>query len=181
VVMIVVPLYNAMAVVLLECFRGGKPNAKNIIKGVLANPIIIGGLAALLVVLIGLKLPVAVEKTVTSLSDATTVIAMILLGASLKIEGIKSDKGKLVLCVLMKLIVFPAMGIGAALLLGFHGVELAAIVLITATPTALASYAMASSMGGNGELAGECVVFSTIISCFTMPVWLFVLLNGGLL
>ena len=64
-------------------------------------------------------------------------------------------------------------------MLGITGVDLIAIVLMTATPTALASFAMASSMDGNGKLAGEAVVVSTICACFTMPIWLFILKTGG--
>jgi predicted permease len=39
---------------------------------------------------------------------------------------------------------------------------------------------MASSMGGNGRLAGEIVVTTTLISCVTIPVWLFILKTAGL-
>lgn len=180
VLMFIVPLYNIVAVILFESFRGGKVNIGHLIKGVLTNPLIIGGIVACIVMLLNIPVPKVVYNTIVSLSDATTPIAMVLLGASLKLSGIKSDRGKVAICVIGKLIVFPALGITGAVLLGFTGVELIAIVLMTATPTALASFAMASSMGGNGELAGEAVVFSTILACFTMPVWLFILMNAGL-
>jgi predicted permease len=65
-------------------------------------------------------------------------------------------------------------------LLGFNSVPLIALTLLVSAPDALASYAMASSMGGNGRLAGELVVFTTLISCLTMPVWLFILKTMGL-
>ncbi|MCQ2567661.1 MAG: AEC family transporter [Mogibacterium sp.] len=179
VLMFVVPIYNVVAVVIFEYFRGGRANWKSLLKGVFTNPLIIGGIVACIVMGLNIPVPSIVYKTVVSLSDATTPIAMILLGASLRLNGMRSDRAKLAVCVIGKLIVFPALGILGAVLIGLRGVDLVAIVLMAATPTALASFAMASSMGGNGELAGETVVFSTVLACFTMPVWLFILMNGG--
>lgn len=180
VLLFVVPLYNVVAVVLFEIFRGGKIDTLGILKGVFSNPLIIGGIAALLVMAAHINLPSPVYNTIVSLSDATTPIAMILLGASLNIKRFESDVAKVLTCVVGKIVVFPAIGILGAVLLGFRGVELIAIVLETATPTALASFAMASSMGGNGKLAGEAVVVSTLCACFTMPIFLFILKNCGL-
>lgn len=179
--MVVVPAYNITAVVVFERFRGGKVSWKHIVKGVFTNPLIVGGLVAMVVILFDWTVPEVLMMPVTALSDATTPVAMVLLGASLKISGIKQDRKKVLACVVVKLLVVPLVGIGGAILLGFRGVNLIAITLMYATPTALASFAMASSMGGNGELAGETVVFSTMVSCVTLPIILFVLMQGGLL
>ena len=180
VLMFVVPIYNIVAVVIFERFRGGKVNIPEIVKGVFTNPLIVGGIVACVVMALRITVPETLYKTIVTLSDSTTPIAMILLGASLNLQGFSEDKKKVATCVIGKLIVFPALGIGGAVLLGIRGVDLIAVVLMCATPTALASFAMASSMGGNGKLAGETVVISTLTACFTMPIWLFILKNGGM-
>jgi len=180
IMMLVVPFYNISAVILFETFRGGKVDVRKMIRRIMTNPIIDGGIAAFIVMALGIKLPSAVEMTVTSLSDATSPIAMILLGAALNIKGFKSDRTRILVCTLGKLVVFPAFGIAGAVLLGITGVQLIAVTLMVAAPVALASYAMASSMGGNGELAGELVVITTICSCFTIPMFLFILKTNGL-
>ena len=180
IMMLVVPFYNVSAVIVFETFRGGKVNIGKMVKRILTNPIIDGGIAAFIVMLLGIKLPVPVENTVTTLSDATAPIAMILLGAALNIKGFSSDKWRIAVCTIGKLVVFPSLGIAGAVLLGIRDVQLIAVTLMTAAPDALASYAMASSMGGNGKLAGELVVLTTIASCFTIPVFLFILKTNGL-
>ena len=180
IMMLVVPFYNASAVVVFEKFRGGKVKAIEIIKRILTNPIIDGGIAALIVMVLGITLPETVESAVTSLSDCTSPIALILLGAALNINGFKSDRKRIAICTSGKLLVFPAFCIAGAVMLGITGIPLVAVTLMVATPVALASYAMASSMGGNGELAGELVVITTLLSCFTIPVWLFILKTAGL-
>lgn len=180
VILFVVPIYNVMSVVVLERFRGGKADLVRTTKNVLKNPIILGAIAAGVVMLIGIKLPVPIEQTVSTLSDCTAPIAMILLGAALNLKGFSSDRKKIAFCVASKIMIWPALGIAGAVWLGMRDVALIAVLLMLATPTALASYAMAESMGGNGRLAGETVVISTIGACFTMPVWLFILKTAGM-
>lgn len=180
VILFIVPIYNVMSVVVLERFRGGKADLVRTAKNVLKNPIILGAIAAGIVMLIGIKLPVPIEQTVSTLSDCTAPIAMILLGAALNLKGFSSDRKKIAFCVASKIMIWPAIGIAGAVWLGMRDVALIAVLLMLATPTALASYAMAESMGGNGRLAGETVVISTIGACFTMPVWLFILKTAGM-
>ena len=180
VILFVVPIYNVMSVVVLERFRGGKADLVRTAKNVLKNPIILGAIAAGVVMLIGIKLPVPIEQTVSTLSDCTAPIAMILLGAALNLKGFSSDRKKIAFCVASKIMIWPALGIAGAVWLGMRDVALIAVLLMLATPTALASYAMAESMGGNGRLAGETVVISTIGACFSMPVWLFILKTAGM-
>lgn len=180
VLLFIVPLYNIMSVVILEKFRGGRTSILAMVRKVITNPIIMGAIAAVIVLSLGIEVPEIIMQPVTSLADATNPISMVLLGASLDIHGIREDRKRVLFCVIGKLVIVPAIGIGGALLLGFEGVALIAVVLMVASPTALASFAMASSMGSNGGLAGEAIVFSTIFSCVTMPVWLFILKTMGL-
>lgn len=180
VLLFIAPIYNIFSVILFERFRGGKPDAGKMLKGVLKNPLIDGAIAALVVMALNITVPDIIMQPVVALSDATTPIAMILLGASLNIEGIREERKRVAICVVAKLVIVPAIGSAGAILLGFRGVELIAVVLMVATPTALASFPMASSMGGNGNIAGNAVVFSTIISCFTLPIWLFAMKTMGM-
>ena len=180
IMMLVVPFYNASAVVVFETFRGGRVDIRDMIKRILTNPIIDGGIAAFIVMILGIDLPAPIVNTIGTLSDATAPIAMILLGAALNLNGFSSDRWRIAFCTIGKLVVFPALGIAGAVFLGIRNVQLIAVTLMVAAPDALASYAMASSMGGNGKLAGELVVITTITSCFTIPVFLFILKTNGL-
>ena len=180
IMMLVVPFYNVTAVIVFETFRGGKVDVGKMVKRILTNPIIDGGIAAFIVMILGIKLPMPIINTIGTLSDATAPIAMILLGAALNLNGFSSDRRRIAICTIGKLVVFPAIGISGAAYLGIRGVQLIAVTLMVAAPDALASYAMASSMGGNGKLAGELVVITTITSCFTIPIFLFILKTNGL-
>ena len=45
---LLVPVYNTLAVVTLELFRGGKPDAKKVAKGIATNPLIIASVLGIL-------------------------------------------------------------------------------------------------------------------------------------
>ncbi len=180
VMMLVVPFYNASAVIIFERFRGGKVNIGGMIKKIITNPIIDGGIAAFVLMWLGVVLPQSIDNSIESLADAASPIAMILLGASLNLKSFSSDRRRIAICTLGKLVIFPLIGISGAILIGLRDAPLVAVVLAVATPVALASYAMASSMGGNGKLAGEIVVVSTLVSCVTIPLWLFLLKTMGM-
>ena len=73
------------------------------IKRILTNPIIDGGIAAFIVMMLGINLPAPIVNTIGTLSDATAPIAMILLGAALNLKGFSSDRWRIALCTIGKL------------------------------------------------------------------------------
>ncbi len=178
-IMFIVPLYNVLAVFTLEYFRGGRTDYKDMVLKIAQNPIILGAIAGILALLLGIKVPASIEKVISGMSDATTPIAMILLGASFNITSVKRDKRNLVICVIGRLVVLPAIGLTIAALLGFRGVSLVTLIAMMAAPTAVSSFTMAESMDSNGELAGNAVIFSTPLSCITLFLWLFLFKSLG--
>lgn len=177
---VIVPMYNVVSVIILESFRGSKPNIGQILKKVATNPIILGAVAGILAILLGITLPKPIATTVEWMADVTTPMALILLGASFDITTVKGQKRNLVFCILMRLLVVPAAGLSLAALLGFRGVEFVALIAMLATPMAVSSYTMADSMDSDGELAGNCVIFSTPLSCITLFFWLFLFKSLGM-
>ena len=68
----------------------------------------------------------------------------------------------------MKLILFPAAFLGAAILMGFRGAELVVLLSLFGSPIAVSSFTMAQQMGGDDQLAGQLVIFSSVLSIGTM-------------
>ena len=65
--------------------------------------------------------------------------------------------------------------------LGLRGLELFLLIAVYGTPVAAASYPMAQNMGGDGELAGQLVVISTVVSVVTLFFWIFFLRSIGII
>lgn len=174
-VVIVVPLFNVLAVVVLEMFRGGKADPVQIIKKILTNPLIIGSVAGLVILVTGIRIPSILQKPIDDLSKMATPLALFLLGASIDFSKTGAHVKQLSICVLGKLVVFPLVAVTCGALLGMRGVELASLLIIFGAPTAVNSAVMAQQMGSDGDLATEAVVFTTAFSAVTVFLFVFVL------
>ena len=179
---IVVPLFNILAVITLEFFRGGSFTAKKIlvmIKGVFTNPLILSSLVGIIFLLLGIKLPKPLETTIGDVSKLATPISLIVLGGTFKFRRVSGNIKQLGIMLFGKLIFYPCVVILPALKLGFTGAAIVSLLSMTASPAAVSSYTMAEEMGSDGELAGQGVVLSTAFSIITVFVFVLVLNEMG--
>ena len=163
---LVVPLNNILAVIALS--SGGKTNPRELVKSVVTNPLIIA--AALGAVLLFLKLPIpgVIDNVCNQLANLASPVSLLVLGASLKWQGVKDNRNQLIWTVLLKQLVIPVVMVGMAVLLGFHHEELGVMVILFGAPAAVSSYPMAEAMGGDGTLAASQLVLTTIFSMGTL-------------
>lgn len=171
-VAIVVPIYNMMSVVVLEYFRGGKPRAGEVLLAVVKNPLILGSVAGLLVRALHITLPEVLVSFSGKMNSAATPLILLLLGASFETREIARYKKELLVCVGLRLVVFPGAILTLAAALGLRDIEFVTVLAMTAAPTAVNSFNMAQQLGGDSQLAGSAVVVSTAASFFTLFVWI---------
>ena len=181
IVAFVVPFINILSVVALELYRGGKPNARKILRGVVTNPLVLGAAAGMAVVLTGLRLPSVVESAVSGIARAATPLALVLMGASLDFSRFRTSARNLTICVLERLVVMPAVFIAIAVFMGFRDVALCTVMVVFGAPVAVNSYTMALQMDGDADLAGGIVLLTTGFSCLTLFLWIWLLKTLGLL
>ncbi|MDO4467935.1 MAG: AEC family transporter [Bacillota bacterium] len=175
VVALCVPVYNVVAIVVLEYYRGSRPTLFVLIKKVIQNPLLQGTILGLIFSLFDISLPNSLDPCVKSISSITTPLALMVLGGTTKISSIQKNKKYIIPTLVFKMIIFPAIALCAGLLFGLRNVELFSFFLLFATPVAVASYSMACNMGGEGALAGELVSISTIVSIFTLFLWIWIM------
>ena len=171
-VAIVVPIYNMMSVVVLEYFRGGKPRAGEVLLAVVKNPLILGSVAGLLVQALHITLPEVLVSFAGKMNSAATPLILLLLGASFETREIARYKKELLVCVGLRLVVFPGALLTLSMLMGLRDIEFVTVLAMTAAPTAVNSFNMAQQLGGDSQLAGSAVVVSTAASFFTLFVWI---------
>ena len=179
VVAFVVISYNILAVIVLEAYNHNNPDLKSILKGIVTNPLVIACVLGILVLISGIKFPQSIDKTISGISSVATPLGLIILGASINIMSVKQNAKRLVFAIGGKLIVIPVIILTIAILMGFTGGELAILLALFASPTAISSYSMAVEMGHDGELAAQIVMFGTVICIFTMFVFIFILKHIG--
>ena len=177
---VVVPLFNMLAVVVLEVFRGQKPKPLHILGQIAKNPLVIGSVLGILTLAAGIRLPHILEQTIQSISAIASPLQLFLLGAFFQFSGLKTYRRELVTVSAAKLIVSPGLFLGLGALLGFRGVAFVSLIGIFASPTAVNSFTMAQQMGGDAELAGDIVVVTSAVSILTMFLWVFLFKSLGM-
>lgn len=181
-VMIMVSLFNIAAVVVLEIFRDDrKIRLKPLLLGLVKNPLLQGCAAGLLFFALKIRLPDFIASPVASLASLATTLAMIVLGASLVFDELRKNKKTLISVLFVRLVLLPLLMVSAGWLLGLRGIELFLVLMIFGTPVATASYPMASNMGGDGQLAGQLVFVSTVVSLGTIFLFIYAMSRLGLL
>lgn len=175
-----VPLYNIVAVIVLSLTSPENNNDhKQIIKrtviNVLKNPIILGILAGLIWSLLSLPLPVIMNKSIGYLGNVASPLALITLGAYFEFSDLSTNIKPLMAIVFNKLILFCLLFLPLAVYLGFTDEKLVAALIMLGSATTSSSFIMAKNMGHPGKISSSAVMITTLLSSFTLTVWLFIL------
>lgn len=171
----VIPLFNLLSIIALEIYSKEKSSVSSIIKSALLNPLIIASAVAFFFILADIKLPILVESTISDISKIATPFALIILGGSFQFKSLHKYKRSLILSVIAKLIIMPLCFIPFLVYVGFRNIELASLLGMLASPTAVSTFTMAQSARANEELAGQIVVIDSILSIITIFIWISVL------
>ncbi len=178
---IIVPLFNILSVLALETFRGGKPDFKKISIGIIKNPLVIASCLGILTLLLKVKIPTAIEKTISDISKIATPLSLILLGASFKFDEIKKYIKQTSIAVIGKTVLIPCVMLPICIMFGYRGIELSTLMIIFAAPTSVSSFTMAQQMESDSDLAGQIVVFTSGFCVVTVFMWIFILKQAHLI
>lgn len=170
---VIVPLFNVLAVLSLEMFKGGKIDVKSVLRGIATNPLIIAAVLGILFLLLKIRIPIALEKSIADLSRVATPLALVILGGTFTFGSVKGYVKQLVLGIAGRLIIVPAIFLSLGALLGFRGVEFASLLALFASPAAVSSFVMAQQMDGDSNLAGALVVIGSTCSIITVFFWVY--------
>lgn len=172
--MSVVFVYNASAVIVLSVFKEKKEEVdyRKTINDILKNPLIIGIVCGVLVSLLPFQTPVVISKTVSMIAGTATPLGLMAMGATLDMESAKGEMKTALFCTFMKLIGFTALFLPISVLLGFRNQALVAILILTGSSTTVSAFVMAKNMGHEGVLTSSVVMLTTLLSAFSITLWL---------
>lgn len=178
---VIVPIFNISSVIILSFFnRESKLEPAKLIKDIVTNPLIIAAVLGLLISGFNITLPNFIENPLSSLASMASPLALIVLGATFRLEHAKQNMHYILSVSAIKLIILPLIAVIAAVLMGFRGPELGALLVLFASPIAVSSFIMAEQSGCDGSLAGELVVFTTAFSCISIFMFIYSLKFLGL-
>ena len=175
---IAVPMFNALAAVLLERARNSTASSRKLLLAIAKNPTVLATILGILVNLTGLVIPVLVLDVVQDLAGLTTPLSFLSIGVTLKLGQVEK-KSYLISGVLLRLVLIPMAVIPLGILCGFRGQELCALMILFGAPTAVSSYPMAVAMDADGDFAAQMVAYTTIFCLPTIFLWTLFLNSMG--
>lgn len=177
-----VPLYNIYSVLVLtfeaqnaEGEEKDTAKIKQACINIVKNPIIISIFLGVAVALSGIRFPTVIDKTINSVAQLATPLALIGLGAGFEGKKAVTKIKPTLWASAIKLLIQPLIFIPAAAWMGFTGEKMIAILIMLAAPATPSCYIMAKNMRNDGTLTASIVVTTTLLAAFTLTGWIFIL------
>lgn len=179
-----VPLYNVSAVIILSLMNPNNTGIdgnkiKSSLIGIIKNPIIWGIILGFAWSLTGILFPTIAETTVSYIGRTASPLGLLAMGAMIDFGSIIKQKGPVILSVFMKLVLFVVIFAPVAIWLGFEGEKLIALIIMFGSASTVAGFIMAKNMGHEGNVSAGSAALSTLLSSFTMTLWIWLLRSGG--
>ncbi len=197
-----IPLFNILAIIALNLFvKEGqeKPSVRSICLKILKNPLIIGVFAGIVALLIRLAIPYSIDtegikvyrfsieknipflyKAIGNVAQIASPLALIALGGDFAFSAISRLKFQITIGVVLRVVVVPVGCLLAAYAIGFRGTEFPSLIALFGTPVAVSSVPMTTEMKSDDELAGQLVVWTSILSAFTLFFIIFLCTQVGI-
>ena len=149
-----------------------KVHAKEVLRTIFTNPVLISVVAGLLIYLCQIPVPDIIKQPVSLVGNMNTPLAMIIAGANLA-QGnlLKSLQNKrLYLICSVKLILYPLVGLAALWLLHLEFHIAFTVFIGMACPAGASAIMFAERYGKDAKYASEIFVVTTVLSAVSIPV-----------
>lgn len=176
VMVLLMATYNILAVIVLQQpdHHTGAKDIGKVLKSIATNPLMLAGLLGLILPFTGIVLPKFVNRALESLGSAAVPIALLCIGGSLATTPLRGRRSWIVTAAFLKVALLPFLAYWLGKLAGLGPKEICIAMVLTACPTAAASFVMAKQMGGDEALASGSIALSTVLSGLSLAVVLWV-------
>lgn len=144
---------------------------KKLIKNVLTHPCLVAIYLGLLCMVTQVQLPSVILNTVKYIGNCNSALTMFIVGTILTDAPLKSIVSRdAVKFSLLRLTLLPAAALGVGLL-HLEPTALGVSVLMTGMPAGATAAIFAAKYGSDAPFAARNVVFTTLLSMLTLPLW----------
>ena len=173
-------LFNVLSVLILSVYSPSlKFSPAMVGRELLKNPLIIAVVLGMLASAVKLYIPEWLVKSGQYFAGLTLPLALICVGATLSLAGVKAAGKPSIQSSLIKIFILPVVACTIAYFIGFQDRDLIILWMFLASPTAAASFAMAVAAGGDGKLAANIIALTTLVSLVSMTAGIYVLTAMG--
>ncbi len=170
------PLLNILCVIVMSLLVSGRsPEPGTIVLAIVKNPFVISTVGGVLWKVLGLPTPAIGIQVLDMIGKGALGLALLTVGAGLRIDEAISSKAPVLSATLLKLLVMPLFMAFWLNLLGVTGQAAAVAMLCAAVPTGSGAYVLARQMGGDAPLVANILTLQVICAAVSIPLvlWLF--------
>jgi malonate transporter len=165
-----VPLLNLICVLVLARYAADQsPDARTTVGMVLRNPLIWSVLAGIALNVAGVPLPAVAVSFAEILGQGALALGLLAVGAGLELGRALRPTAAVVVTIILKLAVMPAIAISLALWFGLEGAALTVVAIASSVPSAPGSYILARQMGGDAPLLAQILSMQVLVALVTIP------------
>lgn len=151
---------------------GEGTDKKKVLKNVLTHPCLVAIYLGILCMVTQIQLPSVITEMVRYIGNCNSALSMFIVGTILTDVPLRSIFSRdTVLFSVLRLGLLPAAALGLGLLLGLETAPLGVSVLMTGMPAGATAAIFAAKYGSDAPFATRCVVFTTLLSMVTLPLW----------
>lgn len=153
----------------------GKLDPRKLLWSLVTNPFVFSSLGGVAWQILGLPLPWPVFDVLDIVGKAALGLALLGVGAALRLETIRDGRAPLALAVVLRLAVMPLLMMLSLKVFGVTGDAAKVALLCGAVPTGSGAYVLARQMGGDAPLMATILTVQVAAAAVTLPLvlWLF--------
>ncbi len=179
---IVIPVFNILATVVLSVYSNDKTESPLAVTAkIFKNPLVISCALGLFFKFLKIPLPEIVMTPIKNIKSIATPFALLIVGGDFEFKSFIGNFKCVLATGLCRMLLVPGIILSVAYFLGFRGVDIALLIATFATPVAVSSTPMAFKMNGDYDLACQILVFTTLISMFSILFFTYITKTLGIL
>ena len=145
---------------------------KKVLKNVLTHPCLVAIYLGVFCMVTQLQLPAVITETARYIGNCNSALTMFIVGTILTDVPLRSIFSvDTLLFGVLRLGLLPAAALGVGLLLHLEPAALGVSVLMSGMPAGATAAIFAAKYGSDAPFATRCVVFTTLLSMVTLPLW----------
>lgn len=145
---------------------------RKVVRNVLTHPCLAAIYLGLFCMVTQAQLPAVILNTVKYVGSCNSALTMFIVGTILTEVPLKTIFTRHTLrFAVLRLVLLPAAAWGIGLALHLEPTALGVSVLMTGMPAGATAAIFASKYGSDAPFAARCVVFTTLASMLTLPLW----------
>ncbi len=162
--------YNIASVIVLVKYSGDakQQSVKKMFISVLSNPLILSSIVGVILYYSPYKIPKMLMDSFAYVGNVSGPTALICVGGAMAHASLHGQKFNSIVAAILKVFILPIIAYSCTFAFKLSEPSMFVLLILSASPTATASYVLVKVMKGDEDLASTAIVLSHIFSLISL-------------